>query len=120
MDKSAGEKIAVAGVTLQVAREVIIGKQIGFRADVAGRGCGSRTKHSRGFVVDSILNGRAPEKILLQRERKILHRADGDASVGTDDVLPSDVIDIAEIRVAVRIELVERPTPPPGFLSPLA
>src|SRR4029450_4082348 len=34
VDKSAGEKIAVARIAEQVARELIIGEQIGFRADV--------------------------------------------------------------------------------------
>ena len=65
VDKCTGEKIAVARVTLQVAREVIVGEKIGFRADVAGRGSGSRTEHSRGLVVDRIGNGGSPEEILL-------------------------------------------------------
>jgi len=49
---------------LQVPREVIGGEEIGFRAEVPGSRSGSRTEHSRGLVVDRIVIGRAPEKIL--------------------------------------------------------
>jgi hypothetical protein len=116
VDESAGEKIAVARVTLQVAGEVIGGEEIGLRADVAGRGSVSRTEHSRGLVVDRVVIGRAPEKILLERERKIVDWADGDAGVGSDDVLPSDVVDVAKKRMAVRVELVEGADPSAGLL----
>ena len=107
MDESTGEKIAVTRVTLQVAREVIGGEEIGFRADVAGSGSVCRTDYGRGLVVDRVLIGRAPEKILLERERKIVDRAESDAGVWTDNVLPSDVVDVAKKRMAVRVELVE-------------
>ena len=66
MDESTGEKIAVTRVTLQVAREVIGGEEIGFRADVAGSGSVCRTDYGRGLVVDRVLIGGAPEKILLE------------------------------------------------------
>ena len=65
VDESAGEKIAVAHIALQVAREVVGGEEIGFRPDVAGSGSVCRTDYGRGLVVDRIAIGRAPEKILL-------------------------------------------------------
>src|SRR5262245_4276011 len=101
MDESAGEEITVARVTLQVTREVIRGEEISLRADIARGGSGSRAEHSRRLVVDRVAIGRAPEKILLERERKIADRAEGEAGVGTDDVLPSDVVDVTEKRMAI-------------------
>ena len=77
VDESAGEKIAVARIALQMACEVVGGKEIGFRADVAGSGSVCRPDYGRGLVVDRIPIGRAPEKILLERERKIVDRAHG-------------------------------------------
>lgn len=65
VDESAREKIAVARITLQVAREVIGGEEIGFRADVAGSGSVCRTDYGRGLVVDRIANGGSPEEVLL-------------------------------------------------------
>ena len=60
VDESAGEKISVASVTLQVAREVISGEEIGLRTDVAGSGSVGRTDYGRGLVVDRVAIGRAP------------------------------------------------------------
>ena len=65
MDESAGKKIAIAHIALQVAREIIGGEDIGFRADVAGSGSVRRTDYRRGLVVDRIANGGSPEEILL-------------------------------------------------------
>jgi len=65
VDESAGEKIAVAHIALQVAREVVGGEEIGFRPDVAGSGSVCRTDYGRGLVVDRIANGGSPEEILL-------------------------------------------------------
>ena len=63
MDECTGEKIAVTRVTLQVAREVIVGEEIRFRADVAGSGSDSRTDYGRGLVVDRVAIGRARKNI---------------------------------------------------------
>ena len=65
VDESAREKIAVARIALQMAREVVGGEEIGFRADVAGSGSVCRTNDGRGLVVDRIANGGSPEEILL-------------------------------------------------------
>ena len=116
MDESAREKIAVARIALQMAREVVGGEEIGFRADVAGSGSVCRTDYGRGLVVDRIANGGSPEEILLERDRKIAHRAHGNATAGTDDVLPPDVIDVAKIRMAVREELIEGADASTGLL----
>src|SRR5712692_3014632 len=96
VDEFSGGEVAVAGVALQVTREVVGAKQVRLRPDVAGPGSRSRTQHGPGCIVERIAIGRSPEEILLKRERKIAHRGYRDSGIGTDDVLPPDVVDVSK------------------------
>src|SRR5438034_8558238 len=115
-DKSSAGEEAVARVALEMAGEVVGREQVGLRADVERPGAGSRAQQHAGFVVGAIAIGRPPEQILLQRKRKIVHGGHRDACAGTDDVLPPDVVDVAKIRMAVGIELIEGANHSAGLL----
>ena len=45
-----------------------------------------------------------------------MHGGHRDACAGTDDVLPPDVVDVAKIRMAVGIQLIEGANPSAGLL----
>ena len=96
-DKSSGGEKAVACVALQMAGEVVSREQVRLRADVERPGAGSRPEHGGGFIEDAITIGRPPKQVLLERERKIAYRGYGNAGIRTNDVLPPDVVDVAEI-----------------------
>src|SRR5258705_430514 len=76
-------------------------------ADVAGGGPGARAEYGSRLVVDGIAIGCAPEEVLLKGQDQTADRGHGEAPAGTDDVLPPDVVDVAEVRVAIRKELIE-------------
>src|SRR6266478_7785745 len=107
LNELAREEVAVARVELHMTREVVGGQQIDLGADVAGGGSGSRPEHGSRLVVDRIAIGCAPEEVLLKGQDQVADRGHADAPAGTDDVLPPDVVDVAEVRVAIRIKLIE-------------
>src|SRR5216684_265185 len=107
-DELAGEEAAVARIALEVTGEVVGGENVGLRADVAGGGGGPRPQHATTLVVNRVTIRRPPEKVLLERKREPVDRADGEPGVGADDVLSPDVVDIPQERVGVRVELIER------------
>src|SRR5438094_3712354 len=76
-DKSSAGEEAVARVALEMAGEVVGREQVRLRADVERPGAGSRAQQHAGFVVEAIAIGCSPEEILLERERKPVHRAHG-------------------------------------------
>src|SRR6266480_2195807 len=106
-DELAGEEMAVARIAEQVTREVIGGQQIRLGADVTCGGQGPRPEHGSRLVVERIAIGRAPEGVLLERKRQVANGRRRESRTGADDVLPPDVVDVPEVRVAIRIELVE-------------
>src|SRR2546427_5207384 len=116
VDEFSRIEVAIAGVALQVTREVVGAKQVRLCPDVAGSGSGSRPEHPSGLVVERITIGRSPEEILLKRERKIAHRGYRDSGIGTDDILPPDVIHVTKERVGVRVELIEGADASAGLL----
>ena len=96
-DKSSAGEEAVARVALEMAGEVVGREQVGLRTDIARMGAICRPEHGGRLIVDAVTIGGAPEQVLLQRERKILYRAYGDAGIRSNDVLPPDVVDVAKI-----------------------
>src|SRR5260370_12944276 len=115
LNELAGEEVAVARVELHMPREVVGGQQIDLGADVAGGGPGPRAEYGSSLVVEGIAIGCAPEEVLLKGQDQTADRGHADAPAGTDDVLPPDVVDVAEVRVAIRIELIEGADVPARF-----
>src|SRR5260370_19035938 len=113
-DELAGEEAAVARIALEMTGDVVGGENVGLRADVAGGGGGSRPQHATTLVVDRVTIRRPPEKVLLERKREPVDRAEGEPGVGAHDVLSPDVVDIPQERVGVRVELTERSDVPSG------
>src|SRR5258705_4059838 len=108
VDELPGEEVAVARIALKVTGEVVGCEKVGLGADIAsGRG-GPGPQHATTLVVKRVLIRRPPEEVLLERKRQPLDRADDDSPVGADDVLSPDVVDVPQVRVAVRVELIER------------
>src|SRR5207249_2859618 len=95
-DELAGEEAAVPRVAEDVTCQVVGGEEVDLRADVAGGGAGSGPENSAGLVVDRVAIRRSPEEVLLEGQREIVDRADGESRIRADDVLPADVVDVAE------------------------
>src|SRR5882724_7557642 len=104
----AGEEVAIARIALDVTGDVVGGENVGLRADVAGGGGRPRPQHATTLVVKRVTIRGPPEEVLLERQREALDRADGDPGVGADEVLAPDVVDVSQVRVRVRVELIER------------
>src|SRR6266436_2177809 len=112
LNELAREEVAVARVELHMTREVVGGQQIDLGADVAGGGSGSRPEHGSRLVVDRIAIGCAPEEVLLKGQDQVADRGHDEAPAGTDDVLAPDEVDVPEVGVAIRVELIERADAP--------
>src|SRR6266550_1735155 len=106
-DELAGREVAVACIAQQVTREVVCGQQIHLGADVTGGGHDPRPEHASRLVVDRVAIGGSPEEVLLQGQGQIVDGGHRESRAGADDVLPPDVVDVSQVRVAIRVELVE-------------
>src|SRR5260370_12486470 len=113
-DELAGEEAAVARIALEMTRDVVGGENVGLRADVAGGCGGSRPQHTTTLVVDRVSIRRPPEKVLLDRKREPVDRAEGEPGGGAHDVPSPDVVDIPQEPAGVRPELTERSAAPSG------
>src|SRR3989442_7619002 len=114
VDELAGEEMARARIAQEVTGQVVGAENVGLGDYVAASGGGPRLQHRTTLVVDRVMIRSPPEEVLLERQREPLDRADADPGVGAEDVLSPDVVDVPQVRVAVRIELIERSDVPSG------
>src|SRR6266851_7989198 len=101
-----------------MTRDVVGGQQIHLGADVTGGRPSPRPEHGARLVIERIAIGRAPEEVLLERQGQVAERGHDQAPAGTDDVLPPDIVDVPQVRMGIRKELIEGADGPARPLVP--